>query len=382
MFDRPFALVDRLVARWPRAIVALAVLLTLAATAALPRLRFDSSFDRFLIPDSPDLAAYHRFVGRFGNDRVLVIGIESDAPLGAETLGELRRLVEGLQRVEGVERVYSLVSAPMVHGRGDEVRLAPPVEGGPPPPDAAAALLAQLDADPVYRGRLVSPDHRMVGVLATLDPPPGDPEAYSRIVEEARHLLAPLGRRAHLSGEPVIESEMNRFMRRDLETFIPITLALTAATLFALFRSLLGLALPMAVILASTVWAVALFLLSGRTVNNVSSMIPPLIMVIAASDSVHLFSHYRLRAPLLGREEAISETLRRIGPGCLMTSLTTAAGFASLTASPIPALDDFGRFSALGVMFSFVLTIFALPAALHLLPVPHGGRTVEGAPRA
>ncbi len=375
MLDRTFALIDRFVAARPRSIVIVAILLTIAATTTAPLLRFDSSFDRFLIPDSPDLTAYHDFADRFGNDRVLVVGIDCDDPLAPATVAELRRVVAGLEEIEGVERVYSLVSAPMVRGTADTLRLAPPVDGPPPTGAAATALLARLDADPVYAGRLVSRDHHLLGVLATLDPPPGETEAYRRITAAARAVLAPLGDRAHLSGEPVIESEMNRFMRRDLETFIPITLTLTAATLLFLFRTALGVVLPMAAIAASTVWALAIFLLSGRTVNNVSSMIPPLIMVIAASDAVHLFSHYRSRAHLLGRTKAISETVRRIGPGCLMTSLTTAAGFASLTASPIPALDDFGRFSALGVLFSFCLTIIALPAALHLLPVPHPPRT-------
>ena len=370
MLDRTFALIDRLVAARPRSIVVVAVLLTLAAATTAPLLRFDSSFDRFLIPDSPDLAAYHDFADRFGNDRVLVVGIDCDDPLAPATIAELRRVVSGLEAIDGVVRVYSLVSAPMVRGGGDTVRIAPPVEGPPPTGAAATALLARLDRDPVYAGRLVSRDRRLLGVLATLDPPPDDHEAYRRITEAAGAVLAPLGDRAHLSGEPVIENEMNRFMRRDLETFIPITLILTAATLLFLFRTPVGVLLPMAAIIASTLWALAIFLLSGRTVNNVSSMIPPLIMVIAASDAVHLFSHYRSQAHLLGRPAAITETVRRIGPGCLMTSLTTAAGFASLTSSPIPALDDFGRFSALGVLFSFCLTILALPAALHLLPLP------------
>jgi len=380
MIDRLFSLIDRFVAARSRWIVAVTVLLTVAAAATAPLLRFDSSFDRFLIPDSPDLTAYHDFADRFGNDRLLVIGIECADPLAPGTVAELRGVVARLQQVEGVQRVYSLVSAPMVRGTGDTVRLAPPVDGPPPAGSAAAELLAHLDGDPVYARRLVSADRHLLGILATLNPPRADDEAYRRITEAARAVLAPLGDRAHLSGEPVIESEMNRFMRRDLETFIPITLVLTAATLFYLFRSLLGVALPMAAIVISTVWALAIFLLSGRTVNNVSSMIPPLIMVIAASDAVHLFNHYRSHAHLLGRTVAITETMRRIGPGCLMTSVTTAAGFASLMTSPIPALDDFGRFSALGVLFSFCLTIFALPAVLHLLPVvsPPATRVVHG----
>ena len=370
MFARPFLLIDRLVAAGPRVVLAITGLLTAIAVATLPGLRFDSSFDRFLIPDSPELAAYRQFVDRFGNDRALVIGLDVDDPLAPATVAALRGLVAALEKIDGVVRAYSLVSSPSVQGEGDEVRLAPPVSG--PPPDAAAArtLLDRLDRDPVYGGRLVSRDRKMVALLVTLEPLTGEREAYRRITGEARRLLAPWGDHAHVSGEPAIESEMADFMRRDLVIFVPITLVLTAAILFHLFRSVIGVMLPLAMIGTSTLWAIACFIAAGRSMNNVSSMIPPLIMVIAASDSVHLFSHYRGCAAHRGRRAAITDTLARIGPGCFMTSATTAVGFASLTVSSIPALNDFGRFSAIGVIFSFFLTITALPAVLHVAPLP------------
>jgi predicted RND superfamily exporter protein len=370
MFAHPFLLIDRLVAAAPRVVLAVTGLITALAVATLPGLHFDSSFDRFLIPDSPDLAAYRQFVDRFGNDRALVVGLDVDDPLAPATVADLHTLAGALEKISGVVRVYSLVSGPSVQGEGDEVRLAPVVSGPPPEGAAGRALLDRLDRDPVYGGRLVSRDRKMVALLVTLEPLAGEREAYRRITAETRRLLAPWGDRAHVSGEPAIESEMSDFMRRDLQVFVPITLVLTAAILFHLFRSVIGVVLPMAMIGTSTLWAIACFIVAGRSMNNVSSMIPPLIMVIAASDSVHLFSHYRGCAAHRGRRAAITDTLARIGPGCFMTSATTAVGFASLTVSSIPALNDFGRFTAIGVVFSFFLTITALPAVLHVAPVP------------
>lgn len=368
--QRAFTWLDRQVAARPWWFLAANVVITLAAVAVMRGVRFDSSFDQFLIPDSPDIAVYHDFLDRFGNDKALVIGIATDDPFAPRQIAELQALVSDLQAIPGVVRVYSLVSAPSIRGSEDDLHFAPPVMAPPASAAERAAILTRLADDPTLRDRLLSPDGRLLGVLVTLQPPAGDLGMYQRITAAVRHRLAEVDSTTFLSGEPVIEADMNRYMRDDLEAFVPITLGLAALCLLYLFRNLLGLLLPMGVIVASTAWGIAAYLLAGRMVNSVTTMIPPLIMVIAASDSVHLLTHYLVRLNELGKKAAIEAMLLRIGPGCFMTSLTTAIGFASLTFSPIPALRDFGQFSATGVIFSFLISMTAVPAALHILPTP------------
>jgi predicted RND superfamily exporter protein len=52
----------------------------------------------------------------------------------------------------------------------------------------------------------------------------------------------------------------------------------------------------------------------------------------------------------------------------LYTSLTSAAGFASLALTPIPPVQTFGIFVALGVMFAWILTITLIPAYAMFIP--------------
>jgi predicted RND superfamily exporter protein len=51
----------------------------------------------------------------------------------------------------------------------------------------------------------------------------------------------------------------------------------------------------------------------------------------------------------------------------LYTSLTSAAGFASLALTPIPPVQVFGIFVAIGIMFAWVLTITFIPAYTTLI---------------
>ena len=51
----------------------------------------------------------------------------------------------------------------------------------------------------------------------------------------------------------------------------------------------------------------------------------------------------------------------------LFTSLTSAAGFASLALTPNPPVRIFGLFVAFGIMLAWILTITVIPAYIMIL---------------
>jgi predicted RND superfamily exporter protein len=53
---------------------------------------------------------------------------------------------------------------------------------------------------------------------------------------------------------------------------------------------------------------------------------------------------------------------------CFNAALTAAIGFASLLTLPIPAIRDFGLFTAVGIMIGYGLTIALTPLLLACLP--------------
>ena len=57
------------------------------------------------------------------------------------------------------------------------------------------------------------------------------------------------------------------------------------------------------------------------------------------------------------------------GLAIVMTSLTTAAGLASFSASQVAPIADLGVFASVGVLASLVYTIVLLPALLAIIPL-------------
>jgi predicted RND superfamily exporter protein len=97
-------------------------------------------------------------------------------------------------------------------------------------------------------------------------------------------------------------------------------------------------------------------------------MIPIFLMPIAVVDSVHILSEFfDLYTKEKGRVNTVKEVMSNLFTPMLYTSLTSAAGFASLALTPIPPVQIFGIFVAVGIMIAWVCTITFVPAYIMMI---------------
>lgn len=180
-------------------------------------------------------------------------------------------------------------------------------------------------------------------------------------MRDIQSVLAPYeaqGHFFHLAGWPVINYYLARFMNRDLVRFAPIPFLLVTVTIWLVFRNV-RLLLLAGVGIAATVGAtIGLTAVLGVSLNNASVAVIPIVIALALSDNVHVFSH--LTSDILpqfpNRRAALSHVLDQILFPCSLTSLNTAIGFFSLSFSGIPAVQTFGWLAGAGMVFEFVFT--------------------------
>ena len=65
-------------------------------------------------------------------------------------------------------------------------------------------------------------------------------------------------------------------------------------------------------------------------------------------------------------ERAITETLRAMGPAVGTSLVATVLGFIALYTSPVPMVGDFGKMLSLGVLVSFLTSLFVLTTVLFI----------------
>jgi predicted RND superfamily exporter protein len=122
--------------------------------------------------------------------------------------------------------------------------------------------------------------------------------------------------------------------------------------------------------------------LTGVPLNTTTSLLAPLLMVLAVCVVLHVLVRYqRERAAGATAAGAVDEVEAHVFLPAALTAVTTVIGFVSLVVSPIPSVRSFGLFSAFGAAAAFALGGVAVPAALRVLaPAGRGaGRDRIGA---
>ena len=143
-----------------------------------------------------------------------------------------------------------------------------------------------------------------------------------------------------------------------------------AGLLAFFYRTIWGVLLPMLVVATAILWTMGILQVLGFSLNALTVLLPTILLVVGVSDSVHFLTHYfRHLEGGLTKKESLRNTRKEIGRTLLLTSVTTAFGFLSLLVAPLPALKQFGTFTALGVMLAFGWTILLLPVLLSWLSI-------------
>lgn len=157
------------------------------------------------------------------------------------------------------------------------------------------------------------------------------------------------------------------------ETLFFIALSFILITIFLIFsfRSVWGVLIPLSIVTLSMLWIVGFMGATGQPINMVLTVLPSIIFVVAMSDVIHLVSKYFDELRLgTDRLEAVKIAYREIGFATLLTSVTTAIGFLTLLTVGMRPVQSFGIYTAIGVMFAFILAYTMLPALLILTKPP------------
>lgn len=102
--------------------------------------------------------------------------------------------------------------------------------------------------------------------------------------------------------------------------------------------------------------------------NQVTQIIPVLLIGLGVDYSIHITARYREEAGSgNGVDRAIGTAIGTVGVALTLATLTTAIGFLTNIFNPVPALKDFGILASVGIVASFVLMLTFVPAVREML---------------
>ncbi len=347
-----------------------------------PRLLLDPSVGSLLPEGDEGRQTLERVEELFGSGEPLLVALVDDDVFRPESLEAIRRISERLESLELVYRVASLSSALHIRGEEGSLRIEPFYEVVPRDPAGLAELRRRALSDPIYGGNLVSEDGRAALVSVYLLDLPEAQILESRVDEEIVSIAQELwpGEQVWVAGSPRVSAELSRLLMRDLTLSVPLVWLAMAGVAFASFRTLRGVLVPILTIGISVLFTLGFISLWVGSLNPVTIAAPAILTVVGFAYAIHVLSAYYdvlrgAHGPWQDRNEALFLTLRHVAMPVFVTAVTTAAGFFSLTVSPLGAIDQFGVFGGVGVLATLVVSLGFAPALLRLLPVP--SRRVE-----
>jgi predicted RND superfamily exporter protein len=359
----------------------LCAIIAVGFLAFLPRLNIteiDNDISMWISKDDPVYRTYERFRDEFGGQRTLMIALRSPRLFTPEGLQFIRQVTDDIERVDTVARAQSLATANIVASLpvtpGDEGGIeVQPLLDKVIDEEAASRVRDRVLKDPLLRGDLVSEDGTVTAIIVTFDEDRID-DVRGDVVDRIHKLIEsrlPDGMQAYYNGSLEISETYNRVTTSNLAMLTPPILLLTIGALFVLFRSWRLTMLVMGAVVVSFVWTMGLYVLMGFTYNILASMMPPLVMILAIADDVHIVQHYTEELRATGSQErAFKSSVRHLFAPLLGASATTALGLASLATSHVVAVRSFGIGAAVGVMVDFVMSLVLVPTLLMLVIKP------------
>jgi predicted RND superfamily exporter protein len=360
--------------RWRYPLSAFIVVVAILFAPRANITHIDNDITAWFAKDDPVYRDYERFRDEFGGSRTLIIALKADSAdqlFSRPTLDFIRQVSGDIERVDTVERVASLATATTVEAlsragdSGIDVRRLIEPGGSQTPEDVRRRAMK----DDLIRGDLVSDGGSVTAIVVSFDEKRID-AVRGGVIQRIHDIVDPKlppGVKAYYNGSLEISETYNRITLANQRTFTPPLFILTLLAVYLSFRSWRKMLLTIVAVGVSVVWTLGLFSLMGYSYDILTSMLVPLVVVLAISDDVHIMQHWDEERRHRSAEESFKATVAHLATPLFGASATTALGMASLATSNVVAVRSFGVGSAVGIMVDFMISLVFVPTILSLM---------------
>ena len=171
----------------------------------------------------------------------------------------------------------------------------------------------------------------------------------------------------YLSGSVPIAAVGKKISMEDISLYSPLFILIIMFLLFVYFRSLAGIVIPLAVITLTLITTFGLMGYLDLKFNMLTFITPLALMAIAIADSIHFISsYYRIRENH-DTKTSLQRAFNKNFYPTMVTSLTTAFGFFSLSTVELIPIRTLGLVSGLGTLLAWVYSVIIIIPLLSYL---------------
>lgn len=321
-----------------------------------PRMWFDK--------DHPETIKLDNFEKKFGNDQSVTLAIHD--PKGIfrpDTLNVIYQLTDKLWEVKDIIRVESLTNFNYISSEEDDIIIEPLVdEERDFTLDYLSLIKGRALGDETIPDYFLSRDGTLAIIHGIMKPSfSGEPD-YIAIIKGVREMVAPFYQQypdldIHILGDASANDSFREVSIKDNKVIMPFMFGFIIVLLALMFKNIWAVIIPKALAIFTIGVTFGFLGHMGIVYNSMLAAIPGILLAICIADSVHVMvAYFHYMAEGHASKEALTYSLTKNFQPTLLTSISTAISFFSITFTDILPIEGLGVLSGFGTLFAWLFT--------------------------
>ncbi len=354
--------VGNMVARHPRRIIGIVIVLAVILVVGIGFLKVDSNIINFFPKTHPTHVASDIINNKFGGSEHLSVMVEGDIK-EPDVLRQMEEFSLELEQMTDVGDVTSLATVIKAMSRA----LNDPGEPGYDCIPATRAAVSQylelynISGDPDDFEKIVDFNYEHAQIMIRILN--SDASAIQAVVAKVEELAEGYPAIKYAGGQSMITAELIDIVVHGQMLSLLMAIIVIAVMVMLMFRS------PTAGFLAAVPLLVAIILLFGLMgylgirLDIVTAILSSIMIGVGVDYTIHFLWRYQQeRRNGLGYEQAVVHTISTTGRGISFNALSVMIGFGALILSIFPPLKFFGFLVVVSIFSCAVGAVVLIPA--------------------
>jgi len=282
-----------------------------------------------------------------------------------KSLLEIKKLTEEIEKIEGINLITSVSNLVDIKSKDDDIMIEKIISYDSLKDEKYVYEKERFfKEDDFYKGKFLSNDGKKSLIVLFFN----DETDQQKVCKEIKRIVKkvnPTGK-IYYGGLPFLFDEVANLIVKDLAKLLIPCIIIMVIILSISFKSLEGVFIPLFNSLLSIIIVAGIMSILKVRITIISNIIPIILLAVGSAYSIHFISKvYEEENKGNNRKDAIESSLREIFLPIFLAAFTTFIGFVSFVGgSYLGMIREFGLFTAVGVVVSFVLSITFTPSLM------------------
>lgn len=364
-----FGRVANVVNSYPKAIIAVMLVLAVIAIIFMVTIPPQTESDEFMNKHSPSGMVYDLYNNRYGQDSYVLL-ITASNPTDPGLLRELLVLEKQIKRINHVSSAVSIADV-VAEYHGGTI------------PGTEAEVNAIIEKLPSGTRKQFVPGKETALAYVLIDQgisTDASQDVEPFVVKTIGQATLPPGVSIELTGNTPFNIQLQEAMLGNFGVLIIASMAFMLIVLGLLFSKIRFWILPIILLTFGLFYTFGIMGILGIPANDGAVAAFPILLGLGIDYAVQFHSRFDDERRQSDAASALTETITKTGPAVLIALGATSLGFVAMFITPIPMIQTFATVSILGIVCCYLTTLFGFGAFVIVLkyePKPPGKSITE-----